>query len=88
MRRKLWPKAPSLVGALGQMSKIFKLNIYSVIQRCYYICFLIFYCLLAKKKKIETEKWPKAADSPLHVFSIDNPKKILSLRLYRSTFNE
>ena len=28
------------------------------------IFFLILYCLLAQKK-METEKWPKAADSPL-----------------------
>ena len=54
------------------------------------LLYLFFDFLLStcQKKKIETEKWPKAADSPLHVFSIDNPKKILSLRLYRSTFNE
>ena len=33
-------------------------------MRCYYICF--FDSLLSTcPKKMETEKWPKAADSPL-----------------------
>ena len=80
MRRKLWPKAPAKEGALGQMSKNFKVYFIHInfffeikqknfkwnqrfILRCYFI-FLILYCLLAQKK-METEKWPKVADSPL-----------------------
>ena len=72
MRRKLGPKAPAKGGALGQMSKKFQVYTYKffwepnkknlqksqkVLLRCYYICFLILYCLLAQKK-MEHEKWP------------------------------
>ena len=32
-------------------------------MRYYYICFSIFHCLLVQKKKMETEKWPKGANS-------------------------
>ena len=84
MRRKFWPKAPAKEGALGLMSKnchLYFKHIHffkkpnkkklqwsqRVILRCYYICFLILYCLLAQKK-MEIEKWPKAAESPLHYF--------------------
>ena len=80
MRRKLWPKAPAKETALSQMSNKFQvyfihMNFFKkpnkislkqsrrVILRRYYIYFFILYCLLVKK--IETEKWPKAVDSPL-----------------------
>ena len=81
MRRKLWRKAPAKDGALGQMSKNFQvyfihINFFlntnnktlqqsqKVILWCYYIFFdsLLSTC----PKKMETEKWPKAADSPLN----------------------
>ena len=77
---KLWPKAPAKEGALGQMSRKFqvyfthinfflKLNkkIYNRAKKLYcdatIYFFLVFIAYLPKK--METEKWPKAADSPL-----------------------
>ena len=77
---KCGSRHPAKEVALGQMSKIFKVYIriiffkkpkkklqYSqkVILRCYYIYFWFFIVWLPKKMK--TEKWPKAADSPLPV---------------------
>ena len=77
MRKKLWPKAPTKEGALGQMSKYFQVHflhinffkkpnkkIYNRAKKLY--CNLFFDSLLSTSpKKMETEKWPKAADSPL-----------------------
>ena len=80
MRRKLWPKAPAKEGTLGRTSKNFQVyfihinffkkpnkKIYNRAKELYRdatIFFLIHYCLL-NQKKMETEKWSKAADSPL-----------------------
>ena len=81
MRRKLWPKAPAKEGALGQMSTNFqvyfihinffkkpKKRIYNRAKKLYCdaAIFVFFNSLLRIcPKKIEIEKWPKAADSPL-----------------------
>ena len=66
MRRKLWPKAPAKEGALGRMSKNFQVYFKYINllkkpnkKKCT--------IRLRAKKKMETEKWPKAADSPLLV---------------------
>ena len=81
MRRKLWPKATAKKGALGQMSKNFQIYFihinffkkpYKIITtepKSYtaMLLYLFFYSLLSTcPKKLETVKWPKAADSPLH----------------------
>ena len=81
MRRKLWLKAPSLAGALGQISKNFQdyficINLFKnqtkkiTIQPKSYTAmrlYLILNSLLSTSPKItETEKWPKAADSALN----------------------
>ena len=80
IHRKLWPKAPAKEGALSQTTNNFQvyfihINSFKtpnkknlqwsqrVILRCYYICFLFFIVYLPIK--METEKWPKAVDSPL-----------------------
>ena len=80
MRRKLWPKAPAKKDALGQMSKIFKFTLYIYIflrkqtkkftiePKSYTAMLLyLFYDSLLPTcpKKMETEKWPKAANSSL-----------------------
>ena len=64
MRRKLWPKASTKEGALGQMTKNFEVYFMHInflrnqtkkitrepTMQCYYTCFLILYCVLAQKK--------------------------------------
>ena len=61
MRRKMWPKAPSLAGALGQMSKNFQVihinfskkpneEMFNRAKESDATIFFIFYCLLAQKK--------------------------------------
>ena len=79
MRRKLWPKAPAKEGALGQMSKNFQIyfihinlfekpnkKIYNRTKELYYdaTIFVFWFFIVYLPKKMETEKWPKAADSP------------------------
>ena len=81
MRRKLWPKAPVEEVALGQMSKnsqvYFKhINYFKKSNRknynrakelyCDATIFVFWIFIVYLPKKMETEKWPKAADSPLH----------------------
>ena len=75
MRKKLWPKAPTKEGALGQITKNFQ--IYFIHINCFkkpnrknlqsytaMLLYLYFDSLLSPcPKKLETEKWPKAADS-------------------------
>ena len=70
MRRKLWSKAPVNEGALGQMSKklssllyTYKFFLNQIKQISNRIIFWFF--IVSMPKKMETEKWPKAADSPL-----------------------
>ena len=80
MRRKLWPKEPAKEGALGQMSKIFQVYFIHIIffkkpnkkftiEPKSYTAMLLYlffdYLLSTCPKKIETEKWSKAIDSPL-----------------------
>ena len=59
MRRKLWPKAPAKEDALGQMSKKFQ-----VAKEIYCDATIFFFDSLLSTcpKKMETEKWPMAAD--------------------------
>ena len=78
MRRKLWPKAPTKEGALGEISKKFQVyfihiiffnktdkKIYNRAKELYcdatIFVFWLFIVYLPKKK-METEKWLKAAD--------------------------
>ena len=63
------PRHPHKWVPWARCQKIFKFTLQRVILRCYYIRFLILYCLLAEKK-IETGKWPKAADSSLRAFIV------------------
>ena len=80
MRRKLWPKAPTKEGALGQMSKNFQVYLthinflrnetkkFTIEPKNYtaMLLYLFFDSLSSTcQKKMETEKWSKAADSPL-----------------------
>ena len=80
MRRKLWPKAPAKEGALDQMSKNFQVyfiyinilrnqrtKIYNRAKELYCDATIFFFDSLLSTcpKKMETEKWPKAANSPL-----------------------
>ena len=80
MRRKLWRKAPAKEGALGQMSKNFQIyfihinffnkpnkNFYNRAKELYCdaTIFVFWFFIVYLLKKMETEKWPKAADSPL-----------------------
>ena len=82
MRRKLWPKAPAKEGALGQMSKKFQFYFihihffkkpnkkkFTIEPKSYtaMLLYLIFDSVLSTyPKKMETEKSPKVADSPLN----------------------
>ena len=90
MRRKLWLKAVAKEGALGQMSKnvqvyfihinFFKKPYKEIYNRakdlyCDATIFVFASLLSTCPKKMETAKWPKAADSPLlslQAFSIKN----------------
>ena len=80
MRRKLWPYPPAKEGALVQMSKNFQVYFIRInffykpnktftIEPKSYTAMLLYLCfdslLSTCPKKMETEKWPKAADSPL-----------------------
>ena len=80
MRRKLWPKALTEEGAFGQMSKSFQVyfihinffkkpnkKIYNRAKElyCNATIFVFWFFIVYLPKKMETEKWPKAADSPL-----------------------
>ena len=78
MRRKLWPKVPAKEGALGQMSKNFQVYFIHInffqkpnlknlqqSQRDILRCFFLFF-IVKLPKKMKSEKWPKAADSPLY----------------------
>ena len=80
MRRKLWPKAPAKEGALVQMATKFQVYFVHIlflrnptkkftIEPKSYTAMLLysfFDSLLSScPKKMETKKWPKAADSPL-----------------------
>ena len=80
MRKKLWLKAPAKEGALGEMSKNFqvhfiRINFFKKPNKKMYSRATELYCdatifvfdslLSTCPKKIETEKWPKPADSPL-----------------------
>ena len=72
MRRKLWPKAPAKVDALGQMSKNFQVQVQEPKSYTAMLLYLFFDSLLStSSKKMETEKWPKAADSPLPLESVN-----------------
>ena len=79
MRRKLRPKAPAKEGALGQMSKNFQVYFIHIIffkkpnKKIYYrakelycdaTIFVFWLFIVYLSKKMEIEKWPKAADSP------------------------
>ena len=81
MRKKLWPNAFTKEGALGQTSKNLKIYFIHIIffkkpnkkftieLKSYtaMLLYLFFDSLLSTcLKKMETEKWPNAADSPLH----------------------
>ena len=82
MRRKLFPKAPAKEGALSQISKYFEVYFIQIHffkkpnkkklttePKSYtaIILYVFFDSLLSIcPKKIKTERWPKADDSPLH----------------------
>ena len=86
MRRKLWPKAPAREGLLGQMSKNFQvyfihINFFKKPNRKIYnrakelncdatIFVNWFFIVYSPKKKMETEQWPKDADSPLQLVQV------------------
>ena len=66
MRRKLWPKVPAKEGALGQMSNKFQvyfihINFFKKPNKK--TIFIFWFFIVYLPKKMETEKWPKAADS-------------------------
>ena len=75
MRRKLWPAKE---GALGQMSKNFQVyfihinffkklkKIYNRVKELYcdFTVFVFWFFIVYLPKKIKTEKWSKAANSP------------------------
>ena len=81
MRRKLWPKASAKEGPLGQMSKKFQVYFrqinffkktnkkkFTIKPKSYaaMLLYLFFDSLLSTcPNKMETETWPRAADSPL-----------------------
>ena len=80
MRRKLWPKVATKEGALGQMLKNFLLyfvhinfskkpnkKIYNRAKELYCDATIYFFWffIIYLHKKMETEKWPKVAGSPL-----------------------
>ena len=80
VRRKLWPKAPAKEGTLGQMSKkcqvyfihiiFFKKQTKKIYNRakelyCDATIFVFDSLISTCPKKMKTEKWSKAADSPL-----------------------
>ena len=82
MRRKLWLKAPAIEGALGHMPKYFqvyfiqinffkkpnkKINNRAKELYCGSTIFFFDSLLSNCPKKMETEKLPKAADSPLFI---------------------
>ena len=81
MRKKLWPKVPAEEGILGQDVKkissllytynFFKKQTKKIYNRakelyCYATVFVFDSLLSTCPKKMETEKWSKAADSPLY----------------------
>ena len=89
MRRKLWPKAHAKEGTLGQMPKNFQVyfihmnllrnqkKIYNRAKESYCdaTIFVFRFFIVYLPKKMKTEKWPNAADSPLHIihlFSCEN----------------
>ena len=70
MRRKLWPKAPAkeYVKKFSSFSIFnFQKKIYNRAKELYCnATIFVFDSLLSTyPKKMETEKWPEAADSPL-----------------------
>ena len=80
MRRKLWPKAAATEGALGQMSTNFQIyfintnflnkpNKKITIELKSYTAMLLYLFFDSSfsswSKKMQTDKWPKAADSPM-----------------------
>ena len=82
MRRKLWPKAAAKESALSQMSKnvqvyfihtnFFKKPNKQIYNRakelyCDATIFVFWFSIVYLPKKMETEKWPKAAGSPLYI---------------------
>ena len=82
MRRKLRPKAPAKEGTLGQMSKNFQVYFINVnffkkpnkknYNRakelyCDATIFVFWFFIVYLPKKMETEKWPKAADFLLYL---------------------
>ena len=81
MHRKLWPKAPTKKGTLGQMSKncqiyfthinFFKKPKKKIHNRAKYLyfdatIFIFRFFIVYLPKKMETGKWPNAAESPLN----------------------
>ena len=80
MCRKLWPKAAAEEDALGQMSKNFQVYFVCIIffknetkkitiqqeLYCDAILFVFQFFIVYLPKKMETEEWLKAADSPLY----------------------
>ena len=76
----MWPKAPSLAGALGHMSKNFqvyfiRINSFKNTKQkilqwshelyCDATIFVFWIFIVDLPKKMEIEKWPKAANSDL-----------------------
>ena len=95
MHRKLWPGAPTNERALGQMSSNFQVyfihisvlknqtvknynrakKLHSGATRFVFRFFIVYL-----PKKMETEKWPKAADSPLlHFFDFRKVEYLFNL---------
>ena len=93
MRLKLWPKALAEEGALGQMSKNFQLYFihinffkkpnkkkFTIEPKSYtaMLLYLFFDSLLSTcLKKMEMEKWAKAAESPL-LHSLSKIRKLIT----------
>ena len=72
MRQKLWPKAPAKEGAFFQ-GYFIHINFLRNQKQftiepelyCDAILFIFWFFIVYFQKKMEIEKWPMAADSPL-----------------------
>ena len=83
--KKLWPKAPAKEDALDQISKNFLVYFIPIhflrnqtkkltIEPNDATIFVFRFVIVCLPKKMETEKWPKVADSLLYIILVSFPK--------------